>query len=216
MWLQRGSWVICPLLGAGLGWGLITVARWALSLPWVPFQGPLELIDSVPQPWRALGAIALGAVAGLVFAGYWAQDRLTVAVHDDRVELTRAGQTRKVPREPVRAVFLDGKQLGMVDVDGCELAREKSDLDGGRLRAAFTGHGYPWTENDPYADAYRMWVEDDPDLQPAANAMLKARRKALKSNDEESDVAELRRELVKLGVVVRDERNRQYWRRVGH
>jgi hypothetical protein len=59
---------------------------------------------------------------------------------------------------------------------------------------------------------YRRWVPDTPDLPIGADALLKARQRALDS-DQGGDVAELRDELARLGVVVRDEAKRQYWRR---
>jgi hypothetical protein len=54
-------------------------------------------------------------------------------------------------------------------------------------------------------------VESDPDLPQAADAFLRARARALK-DDKTDDVAELRDELARLGVVVRDEKKKQYWR----
>jgi hypothetical protein len=109
-------------------------------------------------------------------------------------------------------VFLDGKKLVLLDANGAELAREDNDLNGDRLRDAFIGHEYHWrAEDDPYADRFRGWVEDMPGLPPGADALLKARAKALR-HDHGGDAAELRDELARLGVVVRDERKRQYYR----
>ncbi len=83
-----------------------------------------------------------------------------------------------------------------------------------RLQAAFVTHGYTWLAGDPHADEYRLWVEDTPDLPPGADALLGARARALgKGGDGKDDAAELRAELAKIGVVVREEKKRQYWRR---
>jgi hypothetical protein len=58
-------------------------------------------------------------------------------------------------------------------------------------------------------------VEDDPDLSPAANAVLKAREKAFDQGDKgKADLRELRQELAKLGYVVRDRDRKQSWRSV--
>ena len=54
-------------------------------------------------------------------------------------------------------------------------------------------------------------MEADPDLPQAADAFLRARARALR-DDKKDDAAELRDELAKLGVVVRDEKKKQYWR----
>jgi hypothetical protein len=55
-------------------------------------------------------------------------------------------------------------------------------------------------------------VEDLPELPTGANAILRARARALERGDTE-DAAQLRRELGKLGIVVREEAKRQSWRR---
>jgi hypothetical protein len=51
-----------------------------------------------------------------------------------------------------------------------------------------------------------------PGLPEGANALLNARTRAL-AKKQKDDEAELRREVGTLGVVVRDEGTRQYWRR---
>ncbi len=66
---------------------------------------------------------------------------------------------------------------------------------------------------DPYRQEYRRWVEDHPDLPAGLNGLLKARARALEQDDRE-DLAELDGELAGLGVVLREVKRRQYWRRV--
>lgn len=207
-------WVGFPLIGAAAGWLLKSLAEWATSLPWVPFQGPLELVASVPDPQATIGSLALGVAGGLVVAVLAEQDYVRVTVEDDQLTVTRGGSSRRVPRASVEAVFLDGKQLVLLGHETDELVREGGDLpDAERLQAAFRAHGYPWVPGgDPHKDEYRRWVEDLPDLPAGADAVLKARARALDRGDKE-DAAQLRLELGKLGIVVRDEGKRQFWRR---
>jgi hypothetical protein len=214
-WRRDLVWIGFPLLGAAAGWLLKSVAGWVASLPWVPFQGPFKLVASVPEPHASIGALVVGGLAGLVLATLAALDRLTVTVADDRVTFTRGGVTRAVKRPLVGAVFLDGKQLMLLGPATEELARETSDLEADALSAAFLAHRYPWrADGDPFKAAYRRWVEDEPELPAGANALLKARARALDKGDGD-DAAELRTELARLGVVVRDRNKRQYWRRSG-
>lgn len=207
-------WVGFPLIGAAAGWLLKSLAEWATSLPWVPFQGPLELVASVPDPQATIGSLALGVAGGLVVAVLAEQDYVRVTVEDDQLTVTRGGSSRRVPRASVEAVFLDGKQLVLLGHETDELVREGGDLpDAERLQAAFRAHGYPWVPGgDPHKDEYRRWVEDLPDLPAGADAVLKARARALDRGDKE-DAAQLRLELGKLGLVVRNEGKRQFWRR---
>lgn len=211
-------WAGLLLLGAGAGWLLKSIAGWVASLPWAPLQGPFELaerlISSFGEPQATVGALAVGGVAGLVLAFIAEQESLTVAVAHDGVITKRGGSSARIERTSVDAVFLDGNQLVLLGRSGEELAREPSDLDADRLRDAFQVHGFRWLAGgDPYKVEYRLWVEDLPDLPAGADALLKARARALgKGDGGKSDAAALRAELARLGIVVREEEKRQYWR----
>jgi hypothetical protein len=145
-------------------------------------------------------------LAGLVLAGIGQYESLKVIVSQDNVRLVRKGATQDIPRDSIAAAFLDRKELVLLGQQDEELAREPSDLNGKQLEDTFRQHDCPWLAEDPHRDEFRRWVPDSDGLPPGANALLKAREKG-------EDLAELRAELAKLGVVVRDEKKRQYWRR---
>lgn len=219
-WLRVLMWTGFPLLGAGAGWLLKAVTGWVVSLPWAPLQGPFRLADRVivsfGEPQATVGAVAIGALAGLVLAFVAEHESLEVSVSPDRITAARGESLRIAEQPSVVAAFLDGKQLVVLGRETEELIREPSTLDADRLRSAFVSHGYLWLEGgDPYKDEYRLWVEDTPDLPAGADALLKARARALTKDDGKEDAAELRAELAKLGVAVREEKKRQYWRRAG-
>ncbi|MCZ7439486.1 hypothetical protein O7598_23990 [Micromonospora sp. WMMC241] len=206
-------WAGFPLLGAGLGAGLTALSGWIAGLAWFPFQDVFELLDGWPdQRSYPLGAGAV-ALAGVALAVVGTRERLRVTVGRRSVELRRDGHGRDVARAEVTGVFADGKALVLLDAAGGELAREKSDLAVERLREAFTGQGWPWVDGDPHRDAYRRWVPGLPGLPAGADALLRARERAIEDS-RDAEVRELHGELARLGVVVRDEGKRQYWRLV--
>ncbi len=208
-------WGGFPLLGAGAGWLLKSVAGWVVSLPWAPFQGPFKLAASFPEPQATIGGLALGVLAGLVIAFLAEQDNVTATIDDSQVTLTRGDSSRTVPRASIAAVFLDGKQLVLLGHETQQHARMGDAPHSRRLEAAFRAHGYPWrADGDPHASEYRRWVDDLPDLPAGANALFKARERALQK-DNHTDIDELRNELAGMGIVVREENKRQYWRRTG-
>ncbi|MEU4547631.1 YqeB family protein [Nonomuraea dietziae] len=208
-------WAGFPLLGVGAGWLLKVVVSWAATLSWIPFQRPVELLASLPEPQLTLGALALGAVAGLVLAFLAEQETVAIAVDDEHVQFTRGDTREEVRRADTAAVFLDGKQLVVQGHRTEELVRTHGDLPkAGAIQAAFREHGYPWVPGgDPYRSEFRRWADGHPDLDEASHAYLRARARALEK-DQADDAAELRAELARIDVVVRDEGKRQYWRRL--
>ncbi|MGI5213753.1 YqeB family protein [Plantactinospora sp. CA-290183] len=206
-----GVWLLFPLIGAAAGGLLRWSVEWLDWVRWKPVRGVVRLVESFDEPWATAGALLLGALAGLAVAVIAAVERLTVTIGDDGVRLARSGTGRYVERRRIEAVFVDGRQLVLLGAGTAELARESSDLPAQRLREAFLTHGYPCLAGgDPHRDEFRRWVEGAHGLPPGAEP-LRARQRALEK-DQKADVAELRAELARLGVVVRDERKRQYWR----
>jgi hypothetical protein len=212
-WLRAAVWLGVPAAGAGLLQLLNWAADWIVRLPWAPMRGPFRLVQDIPEPQATIGALVLGGVGGAVLALLADAESLTVRLSRTEVVLRRPGVTRTVPRPDVAVAFRDGDRLVLLGRTGRELAREPSHLSPKRLAPAFAAHGITWSDRDPYADAYRRWVPDSPQVPAEANAVFAARQEALRSGDER-DCAELRTELARLGFVVRDERKRQYWRRV--
>ncbi|MGW5557291.1 YqeB family protein [Micromonospora sp. NPDC003944] len=204
-------WGGFPLLGAGAGWLLAAATGWLARLPWVPFSDLIEWLDRLPEPQATAGTIAVGVLAGLVVAGIGTAERLIVTVDAAQVQLRRSDENRAVARVDTRVVFLADKHLVLLDADGAELVRESTDLSADHLAAAFRAHGWGWADDDPHLSAYRLWVPGLPGLPAGADALLRARERAVQ-RDRRDDARELRRELGQIGVVLRDEGKRQYWR----
>lgn len=176
-------------------------------------------LPSVGELARIVGALpgavlpAAGAAGGVAL-GFMAQrEQLALSLSDERVVLERKGRREEFTREEIAPAFRDGSRLVLLGPDGGELTRQDCDLDGGSVAAAFARHRYTWAEEDPYRDDFRRWVPDAPGLPEGADAVLKARQKALDKDDpSERNLVELRAELARLGVVVKDEKRRPYWR----
>lgn len=214
-WIFGLIWIGLPIFGGGLGWLLKSIAGWVATLPWAPMQGPFKLVATFPEPHATIGALIIGALAGLILAYFVVREDLQVDITDDRAILTRLENSLTIERPAVAAAFLDGKHLVILGHSAEELAREITDLGADILGDAFIAHRYPWrAEGDPHKDEFRRWVEGLPDLPPSADPIFKARAKALEKGDD-NDAAQLRSELARLGVVVRDEKKRQFWRLSG-
>lgn len=212
IWVRAAGWLGLPLAGAALLLGLDRMADVVVRLPWAPMRAPFRLVQQLAEPQATIGALVLGAVAGLVLAAFADTESLTVRITGDEVVLTRPGVVRAVPRRDVAVAFRERDRLVLLGRTGRELAREPSHLSPRRLAPVLRSHGIAWADRDPYADAYRRWVPGLPDVPADAEAVFVARQAALKSGDSR-DADELRGELGRLGFVVRDDHKRQYWRR---
>lgn len=211
-WLRGLYWVGFPLLGGGLGWLVKELAAWVAGMSWAPWQGLFKAIASIPEPGATWGALGVGALAGLVLGFLAWQESLMVTIGADSVELKRGDKVREFAAPAVKGVFVDGDRLVLLGPAGRELAREKSDLDRAALRRAFSERGFAWLDTDPYGGWFQRWLDEDPRLPGAAHALLRARARAVEKGKAD-EAGELREELARLGVVVRDERKRQFWRR---
>jgi prophage antirepressor-like protein len=206
-----------PLAGLVLGFFLPRIADWAAGREWVPFQGPLKLVAAWDSWWVVAICTVVGLLAGVLLASMALDDTLKVTITGQSVEFLKNQRTVRVPREKVAVAFLDGKEIVLQDSTSRELAREKHDQlksEAKQIPLAFRAHGYPWSENgDPHAGRFRRWVEDEPELPPSVNALLRARSKAFEDGDKgKADLRELRDEVAKLGYTVKDREKRQYWR----
>ncbi|WP_405064026.1 hypothetical protein OG474_20905 [Kribbella sp. NBC_01505] len=206
-----------PLAGLVLGFFLPRIADWAARQKWVPFQGPLELVAGWDGWWVGVICIVVGLLGGVLLAAMALDDTLKVTITNESVEFLKNEKTVAVPRGKVATAFLDGKEIVLLDATMRELAREKHDqlkTEAKQIPQAFRTHGYPWSDSgDPHADRFRRWVEDEPELPPGANAVLKARAKSFGDGDKgKADLRELRDEVAKLGYTVKDKDKKQYWR----
>lgn len=205
-----------PLLGLVLGFFLPRIADWAAGRGWVPFQGVLKVIAAWDGWWVVVICVLVGLVAGVLLAAAL-DDILKVTITHRSVEFLKNQKTLTVPREKVAVAFLDGKEIVLQDASSRELAREKHDQlksEAKQIPIAFRAHGYPWSDaGDPHESEFRRWIEDDPDLPRAVNAILKVRSKAFDQGDKgKADLRELRGEVTKLGYTVKDTDKKQYWR----
>lgn len=212
LWFHGLLWVGFPLLGALAGWLLALAFDWLVDLSWVPFQGPLKLVDELTGAWTTPVLIAIGAVAGIVVALVSYGEIAFVTVGPETVTITLDNKASHIARADAAAVFVEGRHLVVQDGAGRRHVRAPiSDLPADKLRGAFTAHGYTWAGSDPFEAEFARWVPDAPALPAGANAILAARQKALDEGDK-SDLDDFRHELDKVGVVVRDDGKRQFWR----
>lgn len=203
--------VLAPLVGMCAGLAVPWIAERVDGLPWVPFQGPLELVASMPRGWATAAGCVAGLALGVGLAIITLRDTVRVVVASDSIVFDGRGVTRQIARSDVSAAFLAGRRLVVVDGASREVLYDEVDAKPKRIEQAFRLHAYPWREDDPYVEAFQRWVPETPDLPGSVNAVFAARETSLREHDA-GDADDLRSELLKKGFVVRDSNARQYWR----
>ncbi|MFC8150661.1 hypothetical protein ACFUP3_13330 [Bacillus paralicheniformis] len=206
-------WIIPPVLGAVLGWFFPVIANWVLTIPIVPFKGPLEFITSLNSFWVSIIAAVIGIVAGLFFSQYIFTEILQVFISDQNVKLLFKEKEEVIEKKDISAVYLENKDLVVLGHKGTELYREQLESKRALAESTFKHHGYKWADEDPFKNEYQRWVADHPDFPSHINTLLLARERALLDNKHE-EAKILRKDLAKLGVVIQDEDKRQYVRMV--
>ncbi|SFP73970.1 hypothetical protein SAMN05421810_103263 [Amycolatopsis arida] len=199
-------------LGVALGFLVKPITTWLVDLVGSA-PGPLRLAANLPPIWAVLVLTVVGAVAGLWLAHQAQVESLEVTVRPEDVRLAQNGAVRHVARAAIGEVFLDRRDLVLLDRRTGELARNKaSDLDRDEIATAFERLGYPWRGGaDPHEHEFRQWADGAPDLPEEAHALLRARARA-RTDKQAGRVAELTDELRDAGVVVRDRDGAQQYR----
>jgi hypothetical protein len=200
-----------PLVGMVLGFLLPIAARHATQLSRLPLRTVFEFVASVEKPWQVVAFMGGGLVLGLVFAFASLSESLTITLTDARIEVANDQLEEGFDRADVSAVFMDGKHLVVLDHGSRQLVRGTHAAPAQKLAAAFRAHGYPWQDSDPYADLFQKWAPGSGALRPEVNAVLVARKEALK-HKAAYDVRELTQAAESLGYTVRDKGTEQFWR----
>lgn len=201
-----------PALAVLGGLLLPVLARWLLDLsPGLPMRPVVRFVGAADRPWELAINAAIWLVVGIGGGSGLVSESAKVTLTRAEVRVDLPGRTRTVPRADIAAAFLDGRHLVLLDRESRHLVRDPLRVSGPVVARAFREYGYPWRDADPYADRYRRWVPDTPELPAEANAVLAAREIALKKKARR-EVRDLREVVEKFGFAVRDEQDRQYWR----
>ncbi|MBM7515064.1 YqeB family protein [Nocardioides nitrophenolicus] len=134
------------LLGSG-GVLLLTLgpllAQWLADVPFVPFKDLLRWVGELDQPWAWVARPAVGLLAGLVGAFLVLVDEWRLEVHDDAIVVVHDRDRRRLAREAVVGVHLDGRKVVIEGTDGRRLFDKRVEAKRDVVIAAFRERGYP-------------------------------------------------------------------------
>ncbi|GCD95004.1 YqeB family protein [Embleya hyalina] len=213
---QVWLWLIgvgTALLGFGAGFGVGPLVRALLDLTGSA-PAPLRLAARLPTAWAVPALTLLGAGIGAWMAVVAHRESPVVTVTAEDITIHVDGAGLLVRRDRIAAVFTDGRDLVALDAAERELIRVRAgDLSTEHLRDAFARFEYPWRgTTDPREADFTPWVDGTPDLEEAAHALLRTRKRAL--TDKRPGAAEQALDDLRArGLAVRDRKGAQQYRR---
>lgn len=206
------------MIGLIVGYFATGIVKWIIGLSWIPYHQSFELVNkvllkiqSLSGDWSAIILAIIGACLGLFLAFLCIEEILRANISDQEIVIYKDDHTYAISKDEIQHVFLDEKELVIVDLNGQELLRETHHHKEKIVEDAFVFHRYPWEQGDPYEKEFQLWTAKTKEVSNAVHALMKAREKALEDkNDEEA--RELRKGLADLNIVVRTRGTKQYWR----
>lgn len=205
--------MLAAIIGSVAGFFIKILAKWAAKIPIIPFTYIWEWVAEWDSSYAPTMGIIIGIVAGIVFSINAFNEALLITVRDDAITFRSKDEKKTLSSSDIGPVYMDHKTIVILDRIGRELYRGKPEVSQYKVVDAFRHHGYPWEEQDPYYHQYIRWEPGHPDLPSQVNVMLADRKKKLKEKKEE-EARSLRKVLAAEGVVIRDEKKKQYVRRV--
>lgn len=193
------------------GWFIPVIANALLNFEIIPYIKIVEFIASFEHTKTSIIATIIGVIIAVIFAIAIIVESLKVTITPQNIMLTVKDKTETIDKKEISAIFMDKRELVILGPHSNELYREEFDVKKAKVKEAFQYYRYPWYDEDPYIDEYERWVKDHPDFPEKINALLKARQVALE-DDETDEAKQLRRDLAKLGVVIKDKKKAQYVR----
>lgn len=131
------------VVGLGVGLAAPAVVGWAQGVDWLPFQGPMQLLQKLASTVGGWLLAVIGTVAGAVI-GLGLTDELTkLRVTDRDVTFVKGRKKDRFSRAQVTAAVIDDGHLVLRDERDADLIRRDLDVGTEQVRAALRKHNWP-------------------------------------------------------------------------
>ena len=108
-------------------------------------------------------------------------------ITSESIHVNKDDQKKQITRSNVKAVFVDKRQVVIIDQEDREWLRETSDSTPSKIKDTFLMHGFPWVEQDPYKHEYSLWKLEDARFNKSINTILYERRNALREGNSKKE-----------------------------
>jgi hypothetical protein len=131
------------VLGIGLGIAAPHLIRWAHGVDWLPFQGPMRLLEMLAGRVGSWLLVVIGGVAGAVIGLGITDDLTKVRITDRDVTFIKGRKKERFARAQVTAAMIDEGHLVLRDQQDADLIRHDLDVPADRVRQALRTHDWP-------------------------------------------------------------------------
>ncbi len=130
-------------IGVGVGIAAPQVIDWARAQPWLPFNGPLSILDHLAGRFGSWLLIVVGALAGLLVGFLAAADTTRVEITARDITFVKGDKQQRFARSQIGATLLDGTHLVLRDPADVDLIRQKLDVSTATVTEALRRHDWP-------------------------------------------------------------------------
>jgi len=211
--LEKLFAVCFPVVLGTIGWFIPKLLDFIKGIPLFSDSKIIQLLELFNPFWVSTILMSAGVVIGVLLSLTVYSEALKMSVNDQEILINKDNHEKIIKKPEVKEIFMEKNEDVITGNKGQELLREKTDITKEKIRKIFRTYHYPWCEQDPYADEYVLWTLDDHTLGEKVNSILYERRKAIREGDKKK-AKNLKMDLNELGVVVKDQGENQYVRKV--
>lgn len=211
--LEKLLTIVSPILLGVIGYFSPKLIEIIKKIPLFSDSKIIELLNFINPFWLPIILMLIGVIAGILFSLIIYSEALKMNITSESIHVNKDDQKKQITRLNVKAVFVDKRQVVIIDQEDREWLRETSDITPSKIKDTFLMHGFPWVEQDPYKHEYSLWKLEDERFNKSINTILYERRNALREGNSKKK-KHLRKDLNELGVFVKDDGEDQYVRSI--
>ncbi|GGB54095.1 hypothetical protein F3157_14675 [Virgibacillus dakarensis] len=211
--LEKLIAVLFPIVLGTIGWFLPKLLDFVKRISFFSDSKVIQLLDSFNPFWVSIILMFVGVVIGVLLSLTVYSEALKMSISDQEILINKDEKEKTIRKSEIKEIFMEDNEIVITGNKGQELLSEKTDIKKEKIREIFLQHHYPWSEQDPYVDEFVLWTLEDNTFGEKINAILYKRRNAIREGDKKK-AKNLKVDLNELGVVVKDQSDNQYVRKI--
>lgn len=211
--LEKWIAVLFPIVLGTIGWFLPKMLEFVKKIPFFSDSKIIELLQSLHPFWASMILMVAGGIVGVFLSLTVYSEALKISIRDQEIRINKDNKERRIRKFEVKEIFMEDNIVVITGTKGQELLSEKTDIKKEKIREIFLYHHYPWNEQNPYADEFNLWTLEDHSFGENAHDILYERRNAIREGDKKK-MNNLKMDLSELGIVVKDQGEYQYVRKI--